>query len=386
MNFLWASTMFLDRIGINIHSWWPRVRVSPEELQHQVIAILTAWGMPEIQRNVTAHHILYADLHGFDSHGCAMLKHYHQRLISGKLRIDAKMTVVRNSGTTALMDAGRGLGHYASEMAMQLAIRKCKEFGTATVAVRNSGHFGCAGSYAAMAASEGFIAAVTSNTDEPALVPTGGTRAMLGTNPIAFAAPSRSDRPFLLDMSTSIAPIGVIWNYWKSGNRIPRGWACNARGKSTTHARKAALARHLLPLGGLKKTGGHKGYGLATAVEILAFLLPGRPKWKPGDAPSRTGHVFWVLDPSRFREKGVFESEVDSLMNALRECPPKDPEQPVIVAGDPEHAAAQDRNQNGIPLLRSTFQELKELCTDANIAFILKPLKAPKPPSEPNEP
>src|SRR5262245_45765879 len=199
---LWAASLVIDRAGFGILGLWPDKVVSVEALTTQVVAILRAWGMAEEHITITTEHLVYADLHGVDSHGCGMLLHYHRGLSAGSLTMTPKIEVLRESETTALLDGGGGLGHVPADAAMKLAIAKCRDVGIGAVTVRNSGHYGAAGAYASLAARSGFIGIATTNTAPPAVVPTFGVEAMLGTNPIAFAAPASHNQPFLLDMAT----------------------------------------------------------------------------------------------------------------------------------------------------------------------------------------
>jgi LDH2 family malate/lactate/ureidoglycolate dehydrogenase len=328
--------------------------------------------MSEEHASITTEHVLHADLHGIDSHGCAMLLHYHCGLIAGSLTMTPKIEVIRESETTALLDGGGGLGHVPGDMAMKLAISKCLASGIGAVAVRNSGHYGAAGSYAAMAVRSGLIGLATTNTLLPAVVPTFGVDAMLGTNPIAFAAPAARNRPFLLDMATSTAPVGKLMTAWRSGRRIPVGWALNRKGRPVTSARRAAIDRRLTPLGSSREMGSHKGYGLAAMVEILSALLPGL-RWSRNspEAAGRAGHFFLTLDPRRFRDEGEFEADLDTMLDSLRASRPVSSSQAVLVAGDPEYAAHTRRLHSGIPLARSVMEDIRAVCRDANVPFIL---------------
>ena len=301
-----------------------------------------------------------------------MLRHYHRRLRAGTLTMTPHIEVVQETETTALVDGGGGLGHVPADIAVNLAISKAERGGIAAVAVRNSGHFGAAGTYAAIAARRGFVGIATTNTGRPALVPTGGVEALLGTNPIAFAAPGRRNQPFLLDMATSTAPLGRLMTSWRNGRRIPRGWALGPNGRSVTNPRVAARWRRLTPLGGSPEMGSHKGYGLAAAVEILCSVLPGLgASDRAGAGTERVGHFLLALDPTRFRADGGFGADIDSLIDSLRETRAIDDRHPVLVAGDPEYAMFDQRRAAGIPLARSVIEDLRFLCKDARVPFRL---------------
>lgn len=376
---LWTASLLLDRIfPYGVLGLWPDQTIAVEALAKQVDAILRAWGMSLEHTAITVDHLLYADLHGFDSHGCSMLLHYHRGVADGWLTMAPTIAVVRESETTALIDGGGGLGHVPADTAMKLAIAKCRAAGVATVAVRNSGHYGAAGAYASMAVQAGYIGVVTTTTRTPAVVPTFGAEPKLGTNPIAFAAPTSRNPPFLLDMATSTASVGRVTMAWRKGRSIPVGWALAPNGNPVTNGRRAATFRRLTPLGSSREMGSHKGYGLAAAVEILSSILPGLRSWG-GDsqqsardgASGSVGHFFLVIDPCRFRAPGEFEADLDGLIDSLHACAPLHPSQQVLVAGDPEHAACTERRRSGIPLSRSVIEDIRAVARAARVPFML---------------
>jgi LDH2 family malate/lactate/ureidoglycolate dehydrogenase len=364
---LWTVSLALERaLPLNVLGRWPGRTVPVERLREQVLAILAAWGMPEEEASITAGHLLYADLCGIDSHGVGMLLHYQRALREGAVRIPAEIRVVTEGEGSALLDGGGGLGHLPADRAMRMAIAKARETGTAAVAVRNSGHFGAAGSYAAMAAEAGVLGIAMTSTGQPAVIPTFGAEPMLGTNALAFAAPSATGRGFLLDMATSAASLGKAWTAWREGRRIPAGWAVDRRGKPIRNGRVAAQQRRLSPLGSVPETSSHKGYGLAAMVEILCAALPG-----PAGRDHAIGHFFVAIDPASFREHGNAEEDFDALTDSLRAGRPLDPSRPVMVAGDPEREAREWRLHAGIPLSRSVLEDLRAVARGCGVPFEL---------------
>jgi LDH2 family malate/lactate/ureidoglycolate dehydrogenase len=370
---LWACTLALDRVAPfgALRLWPPRV-VPSTLLVRQVESILQSWGMPKEHTAITVEKMLYADLRGIDSHGCCMLPFYQQLRTEGLLNTNPTIAIVQENATTALLDGGGGLGHVPASLAMERAIAKCKTTGVGVVTVRNSGHYGAAGAYAAMATQHGLIGVATTSTPTPAVVPTFGREPMLGTNPIALAAPAGRNRPFLLDMATSTVSLGKLIERWRSGRPIPHGWALNERGHPTTNGRVAARSRRLSPLGGDRERGSHKGYGLAVAVEILSAVLPGIAF---ADARAgrraRVGHFFLALDPARFRDEGGFAGDLDALIDSLHGAPPADSRRPVLVAGDPEHEILAQRTRAGIPLSKSVFEEIRGVALASGVRFLL---------------
>lgn len=368
---LWTATLVVDRLlPLGVSRLWRDRRVASERLREQLELILIAWGMPEPAVKTVVGHILYADLCGIDSHGAAMMLHYERLLRSGALRVAAETTVVREDQSTALLDGGGGLGHQPADAAMRLAIAKARQHGLAAVAVRNSGHFGAAGTYTAMATQAGMIGFATTNTREPAVIPTFANQAMFGTNPIAFAAPAGRNPPFALDMATSAAAVGKLAVAWRRNRELPEGLALDRRGEPERNPRRAFRARRLTPLGSTPDTSSHKGYGLAAMVEILSALLPG-VQGKPWFDGAGIGHFFLVIDIERFRPRDEFTADLDVVIDALHHARPLDDSRPVLVPGDPERAAAACREIDGIPIARAVLEDLRGIAHRCGVDFVL---------------
>ena len=355
-----------------------------ERVRAQIVSILESWGMdPELVRT-TAQVMVETDLAGIDSHGVSMLMDYENSKSKGKLNVRARPRVVRDSAVTALIDADAGLGHPAAVMGMRLAAEKAKAMGVGVVSVFNSHHFGAAGYYAALASKEGLVGMVTSATRSIAVVPTRAAVPVLGTNPIAFAAPARRNRPFLLDMATSSVANNKIKVYELNGKRLPPGWVLDGQGEPVTDP--AAALRIIYdrkgeggqtPLGGTAEMSSHKGYGLALMVHILGGTLSGasfspiRVKTQKPSDPDRLGHFFLAIDPRAFRPEGAFEDDLDAVIDVLHATPAVDPALPVLVPGDPEAEARERRRREGIPLPASLLEKLRGVCERSGVPFIL---------------
>ncbi|BBK32868.1 LDH2 family malate/lactate/ureidoglycolate dehydrogenase [Stella humosa] len=363
----------------------PLPLVPADRLHRQIETILVAWGMDQAIAAATAGVMVDTDLRGIDSHGVTMLLGYEERLHAGRLNMQAVPRVVRESPVTALMDAGGGLGHYPSLSAMDLAIDKARRMGVALVAVRNSNHYGAAGAYALRAAEAGLIGITGTGSRTRCVVPTGARDAMFATNPIAFAAPTRRNRPFVLDMATSTVAVGKVNICWLNDRPVPAGWVVDEQGRAVTDAEAARryclrlVEGGVTPLGGLPAMSSHKGYGLAAMIEILSTQLSGaiycgtaaddpRAKATPYDD---LGHFFLAVDPRAFRPDGAFEDELDEMMDLLRAAPPVDPAKPVLVAGDPEWANFDRRRVDGIPMPVKLVEHVQAIAERAGVAFVL---------------
>ena len=362
---------------------------SPDKVRAQIHALLRAWGFSETQASFSADVMVDTDLSGVDSHGVSMLVTYNQFRHSGQLNLNAEPKVVNDRGVTALLDADAGLGHAAAVMGMKLAIEKAQTHGVGMVCVRNSHHFGAAGYYVRMAAQAGMIGLCTSATRSINTVPTRGRLALLGTNPIAFAAPARRHPPFVLDMASSSVAANKVKVYELRGDEIPPGWVLDQNAEPVTDASQAMdilFARSnttgktgggLAPLGGTPEMSSHKGYGLAMMVHILAGTLSGasfspiRNKTQRPNDPDDLGHFFCAIDPATFRDPEDFKDDLDAAIDVLHETPAADPSEPVLVHGELEEQSRRTRQEKGIPMPPALVQQLRVLCEEARVPFTL---------------
>ena len=197
------------------------MRVGAEKIREQLVAVLSSWGMSAEHAAVTAEMMVETDLRGVDSHGISMLPSYDKEFRAGRLNMRPQWKVVRDRPSMARIDADRSLGHPVSAHAMNLAVDKCLATGVGVVAVFNSHHFGAAGCYAKIAADRGVIGMVTSATRGVTLVPTFAAEPIMGTNPLAFAAPARRNAPFQLDMATTTVAAGKVKVYKLNQKPVP---------------------------------------------------------------------------------------------------------------------------------------------------------------------
>jgi LDH2 family malate/lactate/ureidoglycolate dehydrogenase len=359
------------------------MNVPAERVREQISAILGAWGMEAGLVRTTAQVMVETDLSGVDSHGVSMLMDYEQSRIKGKLNLKARPKIVRETPVTALVDADAGLGHPAAVMGMELAIAKAGKMHVGVVTVFNSHHFGAAGYYAALASKAGMVGLVTSATRTISTVPTRARVPVLGTNPIAFAAPAKRNRAFLLDMATASVAANKVKVYDLNGKKLPPGWVLDDQGQPVTdpslgleiiyESKKGGLA----PLGGTAEMSSHKGYGLAMMAHILGGALSGasfspiRVKTQKPSDPDNLGHFFLAIDPEAFRPAGAFEDDLDAAIDELHATPPVDPALPVLVAGDPEAASREKRLREGIPMPQPLVQKIRDICGRSGAPFVL---------------
>lgn len=353
--------------------------ISPDTLRRQLTEVYRAWGMRDDDIAVIVENMIESDLRGIDSHGVGMLPRYDGQRKDGALNVTPEVRVVRDFGAVALIDADHGLGHVAGTKAMQMACDKAEQFGVGAVTARGSNHFGAAGVYSTMAVARGLIGLCTTGTTQRSVLPTFAKEPRYSTNPIAFAAPAKRNDPFSLDMATSTVAVGKLNIARRAGKELPLGWAHDENGRPTTdpNVALAATPKRLSPLGGSRELGSHKGYGLAMMVDILSSVLSGsfiggyNLKTGAREQYINVGHFCLALDPAAFREEGEFEESLDDLIDMLHGTDPADPEQPVLVAGDPEHREREKRLVDGIPMTETLYNEVRQVAEACGTPFVL---------------
>ena len=203
------------------------------------------------------------------------------------------------------------------------------------------------------------------------MVPTFGREARFGTNPISFAIPAQHEQAFVLDMATTTAAAGKLELAIRLGKPVPTGWALNEKAEPTTDPKVAQQARRLLPLGGSRESGSHKGYGLGILVEILCGVLTGTlTALNPNQEPR--GHFFGAIDPSAFRPAAEFKADMDRLIRELKSTPPVEGESRVYVAGEIEFETAEERSERGIPLHSSVLNGLRDVAAQLGVPYDLE--------------
>jgi LDH2 family malate/lactate/ureidoglycolate dehydrogenase len=270
-------------------------------------------------------------------------------------------------------------------MAMEKAIEKARHTGVALSAVRNSNHYGIAGYYSMMALEHDMIGLSMTNSDI-LVVPTFGRDSLLGTNPISIAIPAGKETPYVLDMATSVVPRGKLEVYDRNEKTMPEGWATDEKGLPTTNAGEtlknlaARAGGGILPLGGLdEEFSGHKGYGLALLVEILAGVMSGAsfcdqvyPKDESGKAlPAQLGHFFGALRIDFFRDIEEFKHDMDVLLRKMKESRKAEGRDRIYTHGEKEYENTVRHNKEGIPLHPKVINSLKEICREMELEYLL---------------
>jgi len=348
-------------------------RVNHTKLTRFVTRSFEKLGVPSSDAQIAADALVSADLRGVDTHGVIRFNPqawYVKWLTEGSMTARPNIRVISESSSTALIDGDRGMGMVIGHKAMEMAIGKANEAGIGIVGVRNSRHYGMSAYYAIMALPHDMIGIAMTNASRQ-VVPTFGREARFGTNPMCFAVPADKELPFVLDMATTTAAAGKLELAVRRGRSIPSGWALNEQAEATHDPRVAQKARRLLPLGGSREGGSHKGYGLAILVEILCGVLTGTMTALNADQDPR-GHFFGALRVDSFRPADEFKKDMDRLILELKSTPPIEGQKRVYVAGEIEFETAEERAERGIPLLPSVLKGLREVGEQLGVAYDLE--------------
>ncbi|HEY3502328.1 MAG TPA: Ldh family oxidoreductase [Actinocatenispora sp.] len=343
--------------------------------------VFAAHGVPEQRAVRAAEALCYGDLTGLSSHGLVNLTRLYLPLLdTGRGDPRAEPAVLADRGAAVLLDARRALGLWHAGEAMRLAADRADAYGVGLVTVRGGTHVGCAGHHALRAVDRGMIGVLVSNCGRQRIArPPGGAVAMLGTNPLAVAAPTGTRHPYVLDMSTTVVPTGRIRAAARAGEPIPPGWLADESGAPVTDP--AAFDRgeaHLLWLGGSPETGSYKGFGLGLAVEVLAALVSGSstgpaPEALAGDGgptgrDDDIGYTALAVAPGTLRDPARVADDARRMFTALAGCPPTGPD-PVRHPGWREGERAAAHRVDGVPLGAALAAELRRLAADTGVAF-----------------
>ncbi len=350
------------------------ILVPVETLERFMVDVFVGLGVPPEDAAICADVLIASDLRGIESHGVGRLKMYYDRIRAGIQQPVTHFQVVKETPTTAVVDGGHGMGHVIAYRAMKMAIEKARVYGLGAVAVRNSTHFGIDGYYPLMAVKEGMIGMAFTNA-RPSIAPTFGVQPMLGTNPIAFGAPTDEECPFLFDAATSITQRGKIEVLERAGEATPEGWVIDQQGEPATDT--VAILKGLekdqfalLPLGGLGELlGGHKGYGLATMVEILcaslqdgAYLQDLKGFDEQGQRrPFMLGHFFLALDIEHFIPLERFKAITGDIVRRLRASTRAPGQARIYTAGEKEWEMEKVVRERGVPVNAALQRNIKTM-------------------------
>ena len=337
-------------------------------------------GCSEANAETASKVLLSADLRGVDSHGIARLSGYVRLWEVNRINANPNISIVHETPSTATVDGDKGLGLVVAPAAMQIAIDKAKNVGTGWVSVKNSNHFGIAGIHAMMALEHDMIGIAMTNAS-PLVAPTFSIERLLGTNPIAVAIPAGNEASFVADFATTTAANGKLEILQRKNLDTPTGWVQTKIGEPSNSAAEVKNGGALLPLGGDKEHGSHKGYMLGSIVDIFSAILSGAnygpwvppfpayipmPENMPGEG---IGHFFGAMRIDAFRPATDFKLNMDNWIQRFRSAKTVVGHEKVIIPGEPEIAIETERLNSGIPLLEAVIKDLEELGKKFNLTI-----------------
>ena len=357
--------MILERFKVPAKD---EVRVSEAALRRTVTQIFEKLGVSPDDAAEAADVLTMTDLRGVETHGVSnMLRMYVRDYKAGKLNPAPGWRLTRESPGTAVIDAERRLGVIVGPKAMRLAIDKARAVGVGVVTVFNSGHFGAIGHYAMQAAAQSMVGVCFTGAGL-SVVPTFASKPMLGTNPIAIAAPARHEAPMLFDAATSAIAGNKIRLAIRVASPLLPGWVTDKDGVPIMEE-KPVFDRdeyYQAPLGGTREQGSHKGYGFALMAEVLSTVLSGAlPTMLVPGSGSKNHFAAYNIDA--FTDVEQFKTTMDEMLRTLRTAPPAPGQERVLYPVLSEAEELEARRASGIPLHREVLQWFAECAGELGI-------------------
>jgi len=323
-----------------------------DQLRRISARVFMAAGFPEESALRVGASLAESDLLGHESHGIIRIMPYLGYVRSGKLNPTAQVEVLKETPTTAVLDAHQGVGQVAAERGMRMAIAKARQNGIGMVTIAHCAHIGRAGEYSMLAAQEGLIGILIANTGAACVAPFGGTGRVLATNPMSVAVPSGKHPPFWMDFATSACAEGKLKVARAKGKPVPDGWILDKNGQPTNNALDFYDGGVILPWGG------HKGYALCLLLDILGGALTGHgctslPEYKGGN-----GVIAIAIDIEAFMPREQFADTVDRLFESVKNSPRAAGVEEILIPGEIEFRAREARARDGIPIPDTVWQDI----------------------------
>ncbi len=319
--------------------------------------IFVASGSPAEEAKLVSEFLVRANLAGQDSHGVMRIIQYVKAIERGDIRPDAKTEVVRETHSSALVNGNWGFGQVVAKRAMEIAIEKAKENSVGTVCAFSLYHIGRLADYTEMAMERDMIGIAMANSTKR-VAPHGGKESLLSTAPICYAFPTGSEKPFILDIATSVCAEGKVRVMFHKGEKLPDGYIINRDGNPSNNPKDLYQGGAILPLGG--DAAGHKGFGLALVAEVLAGLLSG--DGCAYEARKKGNGVFFeVIDIESFMPVDEFKSQMDDLIRAIKSSKPRPGFKEILIPGELEFRTEKKRRKEGVPVPKKTWAEICNL-------------------------
>lgn len=353
-------------------------------IPHKVLSDFSAevfmhFGVSERDAIQAADVLSKADVRGIDSHGVARLRTYVDMFRIGRINPKPHIKIVRERKSVATVDGDSGLGLVVGPKANEIAMDKASQFGSGWVSVCNTNHYGIASYYPLKALDRNLIGWSMTNSSR-VVVPLWGAERRLGTNPIAIAFPAYRNPPIVIDLATSVVAFGKVEIANRQKKAIPLGWIIDEHGKPSNDP-EDIYKGGLLPLGGTREMGGHKGYCLSVMVDILCCVLSGA-NWGPfappfalfEEVPTQSvgkgiGHFFGAMDIDGFEDIEVFKKRIDHWIEVFRDTKPASGHDAVLIPGDPEHEQEKIRTTSGVPVIDAVVNDLLLISRETGVPF-----------------
>jgi LDH2 family malate/lactate/ureidoglycolate dehydrogenase len=323
-------------------------------------------GLSQEDAELTADTLVKSERMGVSSHGVVRLPFYCKRLIDGGTKTDPKMEILAEKPAMLLIDGDNGLGQTTSIKAMKMAMDKAKTSGICFAGVKNSCHFGMAAYYAMTAIEEDMIGVAGTNAP-PVMAAWGGSKSVIGNNPLSIAIPTEEEFPLVLDISMSVVSGGKVRLAAVNKERIPKDWILDAKGEPTDRPEDFFPDGTLLPMG-------HKGFGLAIMIEVLTGVLTGAGilsqmgLWfKDTAIPINNGHFFMALDVKAFCDPEIFKKRIHQMIDELKSCPLSEGSEGIFMPGEIEFLKNQACRKNGISISLGVLRGLNEFASEIGI-------------------
>jgi LDH2 family malate/lactate/ureidoglycolate dehydrogenase len=323
-----------------------------DQLSRISARIFVAAGLPEESAARVGASLAESDLLGHESHGVIRIMPYLGYVRDGRLNPRAEVEVLRETPSTALLDAHRGVGQVAAERGIRMAMAKARQTGIGMVGIAHCAHIGRLGEYSMLAAREGLIGIIACNTGGVCVAPFGGTGRVLATNPISVAVPAGKHPPFWMDFATSVCAEGKLKVARAKGKPVPDGWILDKNGQPTNNALDFYDGGVILPWGG------HKGYAMCLLLDILGGALTGHGCTSLPEYQGGNGVIAIAIDIEAFMPRGQFEDTVDRLFDSVKGSPPAPGVEEIFIPGEIEFRAKDVRDRDGIPVPDSVWQDI----------------------------
>jgi len=343
----------------------PEVKVDADRLRRFVAGLFRDAGCSRAQAREIADCLVQSNLWGIDSHGVIRVPEYLERFRCGAMNARPEIRTLHAAIGFEVLDADNAAGFVAGRAAMSRAIELAECSAIAAAGVINSNHCGATALYARMASDRGMVGIAMTNV-APNMVMPGAARPITGNNPLAVAIPTFGEFPFVLDISLSAVAGGKLLVAAKKGDPIPLGWATDKQGRPTTDA-QVGFEGYLLPMGG------HKGFGMSLAIDILCGLITGgsfqdhvKSMYRYPVDPSRTAHLMVVINPQAWMSREQLQARMAEFVSTLKNTPVSDAGGEILMPGEIEYRSERRRSRDGIPLPSAVYEQLARIGLETN--------------------